>query len=99
MLAIERAAVEAQLRIRIARQADVRIALVVAIEDVVARLQRLDQVVLEEQRLALGTHRGRLDASDLADHRRDPRFVAALLEIARDALAQVARLADVERAT
>ena len=35
---IERAAMEAQLRIRVAAEADVRIALVVAVEDVVARL-------------------------------------------------------------
>ena len=89
---------EAQLRIRVARHADVRIALVVAKQDVVARLERLDEVVLEQQRLALGAHGRRLDARDLRDHRGDARLVAALLEIARDALLQVARLADVERA-
>ena len=73
MLAIQPAAVEAQLRIRVAGQADVGVALVVAVEDVVARLVRLDQVVLEQQRLAFrARHRG-LDAGDLRDHRRDPR--------------------------
>src|SRR4029079_375672 len=96
MLAIERTAMEAQLRGRVARQANVRIALVVAIEDVVARLERLDQVVLEQQRLAFGAYRRRGEARDLADAPRDPRLVTALLEVARDALLEIARLADVE---
>ena len=65
MLAIQPAAVEPQLRIRVAGQADVGVALVVAVEDVVARLVRLDQVVLEQQRLAFRARRG-LDAGDLA---------------------------------
>ena len=90
---------KAELRVRITGKADVRVALVVAIQDVVARLEGLDQVVLEEQRFAFGAHRRRLDARHLPDHRGDPRFVAALLEIARDPLLQVARLADVERGT
>ena len=88
---------EAQLRIGVAAEADVRVALVVAVEDVVARLLRLDQVVLEQQRLALGARHRRLDARDLRDHRRDARLVAGLLEIVRDALLEVASLADVER--
>ena len=53
--AVERAAVEAQLRKLLAGQADVRIALVVAEQDVVARLVRLDEVVLKQQRLDLRT--------------------------------------------
>ena len=60
--AIERAAMEAQLRKRIARDADVRIALVVAEQDVVARLVRLDEIVLEQQRLAFGVRDGGLPA-------------------------------------
>ncbi len=94
---VERAAVEAQLRERVAGDADVRVALVVTEEDVVARLVRLDEVVLEQQRLALGAGDGRLHARDLRDHRRDPRLVTGLLEVARDALLQVAGLADVQR--
>ena len=88
---------EAQLRELLAGQADVRIALVVAEQDVVARLERLDQVVLEQQRLAFGARDRGLDARDLRDHHRDARLVRALLEVARHALLQVARLADVER--
>ena len=57
MLAIERAAMEPQLRIRIAGHADVRIALVVAEQDVVARLERLDVIVLEQQRFAFRANR------------------------------------------
>jgi hypothetical protein len=52
MRLVELAAVEAQLRERFAGQADERIALVVAENDVVARLVRLDQIVLEQQRFA-----------------------------------------------
>src|SRR5262249_44119808 len=40
-----------------------------------------------------------LDPRNLRDHHRDTRLVRGLLEIARHALLQVARLADVERAT
>ncbi len=97
VLAIELAAMEGELRKRFAGQADVRVALVVAEQDVVARLVRLDQVVLEQQRLAFGARDRRLDPRDLREHQRDPRLVRALLEIARHALLQVARLADVER--
>ena len=64
--AIKRAAMEAQLRKRIARDADVRIALVVAEQDVVARLVRLDEIVLEQQRLAFR-------AGDRGFHSRDLR--------------------------
>src|SRR5581483_7694049 len=82
VLAVERAAMKAKLRKGIAGKAHVRIALVVAEEDVVARLERLDEVVLEQQRLAVGAYGGGLDARDLRNHRRDARLVLALLEIA-----------------
>ena len=55
------------------------------------------QVVLEQQRLAFRARHRRLDARDLRDHRGDARLVPGLLEIVRDALLEVARLADVER--
>ena len=97
VLAVEAAAVEAQLREPVAGEAHVGIALVVAEEDVVARFLRLDQVVLEEQRLAFRARHRRLDARDLREHHGDPRLVRTLLEVARHALLQVARLADVER--
>ena len=88
---------KAQLRKRFAGDADIRIALVVAKQDVVARLVRLDQVVLEQQRLALRARDRRLDARDLRDHHRGARMMIGLLEVARHALLQVARLADVQR--
>ena len=97
VLPVEPAAMEAELRKRIGGQADVRIALVVAKDDVVARFFRFDQVVLEEQRFPLGAGHRRLDPRNLREHHGDPSLVRALLEIARDALLQVARLADVER--
>ena len=95
--AVERAAMEAQLREGFAGEADVRIALVVAEQDVVARLVRLDEVVLEQQRLAFGARDRGFDARDLRHHGRDARLVAGLLEIAGDALLEVARLAHVQR--
>src|SRR6185436_18700860 len=98
VLAIELAAMEAKLREALAGEAHVRVALVVAKEDVVAGLVRLDQVVLEQQRLALRARDRRLDARDVPQHRRDPRLVRALLEIARHAFLEIARLADIERA-
>ena len=42
----------------------VRVALVVAEQDVVARVQRLDQVVLEQQRFGFGAHHRRLHPRD-----------------------------------
>ena len=76
----------------------VRVALVVAEQDVEARVQRLDQVVLEQQRLGLGAHHRRLQARDARHHVADARAAVVLVEVARDALLQVARLADVEHA-
>jgi hypothetical protein len=78
------------------RDLQVGVALVVAKQDVVARLERLDQVVLEQQRLGLGAHHGGLHARDLRDHVADARAAVALLEVVGNALLQVARLAHVE---
>jgi hypothetical protein len=78
------------------RDLQVGVALVVAEQDVVARLERLDQVVLEQQRLGLGTHHGGLHAHDLRDHVADAGAAVALLEIVGNPLLQVARLAHVE---
>ena len=96
--AVEPAAMEAQLRKGFAGEADVGIALVVAEQDVVARLVCLDQVVLEQQRLAFGPGDGGLHAGDLRDHQGDPRLQRAALEVARHPLLEVARLADIEDA-
>jgi hypothetical protein len=44
----------------------VRVALVVAEQDVESRVQRLDEVVLEQQRLGLGAHHRGLQPRDAA---------------------------------
>src|SRR5690606_24667589 len=69
----ERAAVVGQAREIVGRQADVRVALVVAEQDVVAWRKLLDEVVLEDQRLGLGARRRDVHAPDLRHHHRDAR--------------------------
>ena len=100
VLLVDRAAVVGDARKAVRLDLQVRIALVVDEADVEARRQRLDQVVLEQQRLGLRAHHRRLHAGDPRDHVAGPdrAFAAgvALGEVARDALLQVARLADVE---
>ena len=88
----------ARARLVRTRDLQVRIALVVAKQDVVARVERLDQVVFKQQRLGLGAHHGRFQPRDLADHVAYARSAVVLLEVAGDALFQVARLAHVEHA-
>ena len=73
------------------------IRLVVTKDDVVARRLCLDEIVLEQQRFGFGTRRRRVDARDTLDHVRDARIARALVEVAGDALLQIARLADVEQ--
>ena len=103
VLLVDRAAVVGDARIAPRFDLQIGIALVVDEADVEARRQRLDQVVLEQQRLGLGAHDGRLHAGDARDHVAGPdrAFAAgvAFREVARDALLQLARLADVEHAT
>src|SRR5207302_1598460 len=53
VLAVLRAAMESQPRKPMSGDREVRVGLVVAEEDVVARRKALDQVVLEEQRFTL----------------------------------------------
>ena len=95
--AAPRTAMEREPRIVAGRQMDVRIALVVAKHDVVSRLQRLDQLRFQQQRLGFGARDRRLDASDLRDHRGEARVHLRLEEIIADALPEIARLADVEQ--
>ena len=78
-------------------QLEVRVVLVVAEEDVEARLVALDEVVLEGERLHLGVGDHEVEVRDLRDH------VAALgvdgtagLEIRSHAVAEHTGLADVE---
>ena len=96
VLLVDCAAVIGHARIVAAGQLQVGIGLVVPEQNVEARLLRLDQVVLEQQGLGLAAHDGGLHARDAADHDTDARALVVLLEIARDALLQVARLAHVE---
>lgn len=96
VLLVDRAAVIRHARKAVRGELQVRIRLVVAKQDVVARRERLDKVVLEQQRLGLRARDGRLDARDARDHHRDARRQLRFREVARHALLQVARLADVK---
>ena len=96
VLAVERPAMEAEPRKPVAGDHQVRIGLVVAEEDVVARRKRLDQVAFEEERLPLRARHRDLDGPDLGEHDLRARTVVALLEVRRDPFPQIARLADVE---
>ncbi len=96
VLAVDRAAVVRHARERVRDQPQVRVALVVAEQDVELRVQRLDQVVLEQQRLGLGAHHRGLQPRDAADHVADARAAVILLEVARDAALEVARLAHIQ---
>ena len=96
VLLVDGAAVISHARKLMAGQLEIGIGLVVAKEDVVARGQRLDEIVLKQKRFGFGTRDGRLDLADPRDHHRDARRMQRLREIARYALLQVARLADVQ---
>ncbi len=76
---------------------DRRKRLVVAQQDVVARLQALDQVGLEQQRLGLGVGGHHLQVDGLRDHAPDADPETIDVGVAGDPLPEVLRLADVER--
>ena len=75
---------------------DVRKRLVVAKPDVERRPVALDEVLLEVERLRLGTRHDDLDVRDPLHELRSPRPSVAALEVAPDARAERLRLADVE---
>ncbi len=80
---------------------DERVALVVLEPHVEARLEALDEVGLEEQRLAHGVGQGDLDIDDTVKGGLDPQghlAGAALLPVGAHAAAQALRLADVQDA-
>ena len=81
----------------VAGEQDLRQALVVAKQDVVARLQLLDQVRFQKQRLDLRAGDDHLQRLGLADHPHQPVRQPVRLGIAGHAPRQVARLADIER--
>ena len=96
-LAAPRTPVEREPRkLLVRREVDVGVALVIAQQDVVARPELLDEVVLQQQGLALGVGHRDLDAGDLADQCLRLDAEPGLAEVARHALLQVARLADIE---
>ena len=70
--------------------------LVVAHQDVEARLHLLDEIGFEQQRLGLGRGRDEDHRGGERDHPRDAVGVAGEPRIAGDALADAARLADIE---
>ena len=78
-------------------EADVRIGLVVAQQDVELRLVLLDEVVFERQRFAFVVHDDVIEVGDFADQRTGLGVgPARLQEIGTDARAQRSGLADVE---
>ena len=96
ILALGGAAMKGQARKGVGhRQADVGVALVVTQQDVEARLQGLDEIVLQQQGLALGAGHGDLDVPDEGHHDLDAPVVGPA-EIAGDAALEVLGLADVE---
>ncbi|KAG0921603.1 hypothetical protein G6F32_015029 [Rhizopus arrhizus] len=81
----------------LAGQQHMRVGLVVAQGNVVARRQRLDQLVFQQERLGFRARDSDVHARDLRDHRHDPRVLRAAIEIAADAVAQRTRLAHVQQ--
>ncbi len=96
VLAVERAAMEAEPGKVAAGDHQVRVGLVVAEDDVVARRERLDEVVLEDQRFGLGARDGDLEVGHLRHHHGDARPMVVLGEVRRDALPEIACLPDVK---
>jgi hypothetical protein len=76
----------------------VGVALVVAQQHVVARRQRLDQLVFQQQRFGLGAGDGDVHPRHLRQHRQRARRLGRVAEIAAYTLAQRAGLADVQQA-
>ena len=78
------------------RDLDVGVRLVVAEEDVVARLVLLDERVLEGERLALGLRDDRVDRLELGEHRLRLHVLRPRAEVRREPLADRPRLPDVQ---
>ena len=96
VLLVGRAAKIPQPRVAVAAQHNVGIGFVVAEQNVVARRQRLDQVVFQQQRLAFGARDGGLDLDDLRHHQPGARRQRGFLEVGGNPLPEIARLADVD---
>ncbi len=76
---------------------DVGVRLVVAQRDVVARGQALDEIALEEQRLAFGVGGDDLELARLRHHALQTHGQPVGLGVVGDPALKVARLADIER--
>jgi len=74
----------------------VRIAFVVPKQDVVLGLERLDEVVFQQQGLGLGAHHGGLHARDLAHHVANARAAMVTVKIGRHPLFKLVGLAHVQ---
>src|SRR5471032_172247 len=96
VLLVHRAAVVDHARRIAAGDLQVGIGFIVAEQDVEARAQGLDQVILKDQRFGFAVGDGGFQPRDTLDHHRDARAAEVFLEVAGDAFLQVARLADVE---
>ena len=78
---------------------EIGIAFVVPEQDVVFGVQRLDEIVFQQQRLGFGAHHRGLQTRDLADHMAYARAAMLLLEVAGNATLEVDGLAHVEQDT
>ena len=81
----------------IARELEVGVTLVIPKQDVEARVERLDQVVFQQQRLGLGSHYRGFHAHNLADHVANAGAPVVLLEITRHPALEVQRLAHIQQ--
>ena len=91
------AAVFEQLRRSVvAADQDIGEALVIAQQDIEARLQSLDQIGFQQQRLGLGLRHHKLHRAGEGDHQGDAIGVAAAIGIIADAVFQIAGLADIQ---
>ena len=80
-----------------ASELQVRVAFVVAKQNVVARLQRFDEVAFQQQRLGFRAHHGGFQPGNLAHHVAGARAAMGLLEIAGHAPLEVERLAHIQQ--
>ena len=69
---------------------------VVAKQNVVARLEGLDEVVFQQQGLGLGAHHRGFQTCNLADHMADTRAAMAFLKVAADPFFKVVGLAHIQ---
>ena len=75
----------------------IRVALVIPKQDVVLGLQRLDQVVFQQQRLGFRAHHGGLHAHNLAHHVANAGTAMVFLEVAGDPFFQAVCFAHVQQ--